>query len=73
MEASNFKNLLKSKPAQIIKEEYMLGKHSKLTDRQLRIVCEKAGTGRGGCFFKYKPTKEQLERKEQIMERRKKI
>lgn len=54
MKVIEFKKLLKSKPAQTIKEEYMVGKHGDLTDRQLGIVCKKAGTGRGLVAFKYK-------------------
>lgn len=54
MLVSKFNKLLKKKSAQTIKEEYMLGKHSDLTDKQLGIVCEKAGTGRGLVAFKYK-------------------
>lgn len=54
MLVSKFSKLLRSKPAQTIKEEYMLGKHSSLTDKQLSIVCEKAGTGRGGIGFIYR-------------------
>ena len=54
MNVIKFNKLLKSKPAQTIKEEYMVGKHGDLTDRQLGIVCKKAGTGRGLVAFKYK-------------------
>lgn len=54
MLVSKFSKLLKNKPAQEIKEEYMLGKHSSLTDKQLEKVCELSGTGRGGAAFKYK-------------------
>ena len=57
MLVSKFNKLLKNKPAQTIKEEYMLGKHSDLTDRQIGIVCKKAGTGRGGIAFKGKKKK----------------
>ena len=52
--ASEFKKLLKEKEPQKVKEEYMLGQHSDLTERQLRKICELSGTGRGGCAFKYK-------------------
>lgn len=54
MKILKFSKLLKSKDAQKIKEEYMLGKHSDLTDRQLEKVCKKAGTGRGGIAFTYR-------------------
>ena len=54
MNVIKFNKLLKSKPAQTIKEEYMVGKHGSLTDKQLEKVCEKAGTGRGLVAFKYK-------------------
>lgn len=54
MIVSKFSKLLKRKDPQEIKEEYMLGKHSSLTDKQLGIVCEKAGTGRGGIAFTYR-------------------
>lgn len=54
MTTSKFSNLLKNKDAQTIKEEYMLGKHSSLTDRQLGIVCEKAASGRGSIAFTYR-------------------
>lgn len=54
MKNSQFSKLLKSKDAQKIKEEYMLGKHSSLTERQVGIVCKKAGTGRGGIAFTYR-------------------
>jgi hypothetical protein len=51
--ANKFNELLKSKGADKIKEEYMLGKHSSLTNKQLEKVC-RMGNGRGGCAFKYK-------------------
>ena len=54
MKVSQFSKLLKSKDAQKIKEEYMVGKHSDLTDKQLEKVCKKAGTGRGGIAFNYR-------------------
>lgn len=54
MLVSKFNKLLKSKPAQTIKEEYMVGKHSSLTEKQLEKVCEKAGTGRGLVAFTYR-------------------
>lgn len=54
MIVSKFSKLLKSKDAQTIKEEYMLGKHSALTDKQLEKICELSGTGRGGMAFKYR-------------------
>lgn len=54
MRISKFSKLLKIKEAQTIKEEYMMGKHSDLTDRQLGKVCEKAATGRGGIAFTYR-------------------
>lgn len=54
MKTSKFSKLLKKKAAQTIKEEYMLGKHSSLTDRQLEKVCERARTGRGGIAFTYR-------------------
>lgn len=54
MLVSKFSRLLRKKDAQTIKEEYMLGKHSSLTDRQLEKVCERAGTGRGGIAFTYR-------------------
>lgn len=54
MKIIQFSKLLKKKSPQEIKEEYMIGKHSDLTDRQLKKVCELSGTGRGGCAFKYK-------------------
>ena len=57
MKNRDFNKLLKSNDPQKIKEEYMSGEYS-LTERQLGIICEKAGTGRGGCSFKYKPRKE---------------
>lgn len=57
MLVSKLNKLLKSKDAQIIKNEYMLGKHSSLTDKQLEKVCELSGTGRGGAAFKYKKRK----------------
>lgn len=53
MLVSKFSKLIKSKPAQQIKEEYMLGKHGTLTDKQLEKVCELSGTGRGGCASEY--------------------
>lgn len=54
MKTSKFSKLLKKKAAQTIKEEYMLGKHGDLTERQVGIVCKKAGTGRGGIAFTYR-------------------
>ena len=58
MVVSKFNKLLKSKSAQTIKEEYMIGKHSSLTDKQLEKICERAGTGRGGIAFKYRKKNE---------------
>ena len=51
-----FNNLLKSKEANKIIEEYMLGKHSKLTDKQLQKVIDKKNknqkfNGRGAMAF----------------------
>ena len=54
MKISKFSKLLKSKAAQTIKEEYMMGKHGDLTDRQLEKVCKKAGTGKGCIAFTYR-------------------
>lgn len=54
MKIIQFSKLLKKKSPQVIKEEYMIGKHSDLTDGQLKKVCKLSGTGRGGCAFKYK-------------------
>ena len=54
MRISKFSRLLKRKAAQTIKEEYMMGKHSDLTERQVGIVCKKAGTGRGAIAFTYR-------------------
>ena len=54
MKIIQFSKLLKKKSPQQIKEEYMLGKHSDLTDKQLEKVCELSGTGRGLVAFKYK-------------------
>lgn len=56
MLAKDFKKLLEKKSADEIKYEYMLGKHSTLTDKQLGKVCE-LGSGHGGCAFKYKRKK----------------
>lgn len=56
MLAKDFKKLLEKKSADEIKHEYMLGKHSTLTDKQLGKVCE-LGSGHGGCAFKYKGKK----------------
>lgn len=53
---AKFNKLLKSKGADKIKEEYMLGKHSSLTDKQLEKVCE-LGSHYGCCAFKYKKRK----------------
>ena len=57
MRNRDFKRLRSRKSDQEIKEEYMVGKYSSLTDRQLDIICEGSGTGRGGAAFKYKPKK----------------
>ena len=54
MKNREFKKLIDRKGSNKVKEEYMLGKHSSLTDRQLRIVCEKDGTGRGAVAFTYR-------------------
>ena len=54
MLVSKFSRLLKKYDPQTIKEEYMLGKHSSLTDKQLEKICELSGTGRGGMAFKYR-------------------
>ena len=54
MLVSKFNKLLRTKGANKIKEEYMLGKHSTLTDKQLEKVCEKSGSGRGGIAFTYR-------------------
>ena len=53
MRSREFKKLLNKEDPQKLKEEYMKGKHS-FTDRQVGIICEKAGTGRGGIYFSYK-------------------
>lgn len=57
MRNKEFKRLRERKSDQQIKEEYMVGKHSSLTGRQLGIICEGSGTGRGLVAFKYKPKK----------------
>ena len=61
MRNRDFKRLRGRKSDQEIKEEYMVGKYSSLTDRQLDIICEGSGTGRGGAAFKYKPKKKKEE------------
>jgi hypothetical protein len=57
MKSREFKKLLDKEDPQKLKEEYMKGKHS-FTDRQVGIICEKAGTGRGGVNFTYKKKEE---------------
>lgn len=53
MKVSKFAGLMRRKTPTKILEEYMLGKHGTLTDKQLDKVCSK-GNHRGGVAFSYR-------------------
>ena len=58
MLTSKFSKLVHTIGYDRIKEEYMLGKHGSLTDKQLEKVLEKASNrGRGGINFEFKKRK----------------
>lgn len=52
MKNRDFKRLNAKKDAQTIKEEFMIGKHNKLTPKQLETVCKNSRDGGGICFGK---------------------
>ena len=53
MKTSKFAGLMRKSTPNKILEEYMMGKHRTLTDKQLEKVCAKSDH-RGGIAFTYK-------------------
>lgn len=60
MKTKDFKKLKETKKAEIILEEYMMGKHSKLTERQLQKIIdlkEPKNQGHGAIYFSFESVK----------------
>lgn len=62
-----FKRLRDRKDAQDIKEEFMKGKHTNLTGKQLEKICDE-GLGHGGVAFGKKMTIEKMQEKKAKLE-----
>lgn len=57
MKAKDFKNLLKKQAPELVLEEYMKGKHSKLTEKQLQKIIDskdEKNKNHGAICFIYK-------------------